>query len=235
MTALSSPTDFAGTVYIGWRKDTTPLTHVRLTLQSIVIQNPLKPVKPVSPKTCSTANTPCTTDAACPSGELCYGVGPSPGWYMDAALNGEWQRLNNLEDIISGTEIPQDLVFDQYLQASDAVRLIAKGKSKECLDTMYGKSLPTDLDEQGLAKGANCLFSVARDAGTFDVSYGGPDFGGGVGGSKDYETLSVGGAGGHCSTTTSALCVGDADCPSGETCTITGGSYSLKYRIERLP
>ena len=61
-----------------------------------------------------------------------------------------------------------------------------------------------------------------------------PDFGSG-GSSTDYETISVGGQGGHCSATTAQLCVVDADCPSGETCVETGGAYSLRYRIETVP
>ncbi len=45
--------------------------------------------------------------------------------------------------------------------------------------------------------------------------------------------LDVGGAGGSCSATMSRLSLGDDDCPSGETCVVTGGSYRLHYTISR--
>jgi len=48
-----------------------------------------------------------------------------------------------------------------------------------------------------------------------------------------YVTSSIGGAGGSCSATMSRLCLGDADCPSGETCVVIGGSYRLHYTIRR--
>ena len=51
----------------------------------------------------------------------------------------------------------------------------------------------------------------------------------------DYETVSTGGEGGNCSMSTALQCVVDGDCPSGETCVTTGGAFSLRYRIERLP
>jgi len=51
----------------------------------------------------------------------------------------------------------------------------------------------------------------------------------------DYETVSSGGEGGNCSTSTTLTCVVDDDCPSGEMCQTTGGAFSLRYRIERLP
>lgn len=40
---------------------------------------------------------------------------------------------------------------------------------------------------------------------------------------------------GHCSLTTTMLCVFDEDCPASEGCTIVGSAYNLHYRIERLP
>src|SRR6266446_10610823 len=43
--------------------------------------------------------------------------------------------------------------------------------------------------------------------------------------------LDVGGAGGSRSATMSRLSLGDDDCPSGETCVVTGGSYRLHYTI----
>ena len=49
-----------------------------------------------------------------------------------------------------------------------------------------------------------------------------------------YVTPSIGGDGGTCSTTTSQLCVVDADCPMGETCNVTGGAFKLHYTITKL-
>src|SRR5262249_9144711 len=49
-------TSFAGTIVAGWRKDPTPLTHVRVTIQKLIILNALKPAVPV--------------------------VRPAEGWYM---------------------------------------------------------------------------------------------------------------------------------------------------------
>lgn len=235
MTSPKQPTEFAGTILVGWAKDTTPLTHVRVTLQSLKVNNPVRSSTVISPKTCSTANTACATNADCPMGEFCLGIGQAKGWYLDSSVNGEWQSFVNLDDLDAGDEITENLVYDQYLAAGDDVHIVAQAKSQECIDLMYGKSLHQDLSEQGLGKGANCLFSASREAGVVDVAYAGPDFGGGVGGSTDYDTPSTGGQGGHCSMTTGTLCVGNGDCPLGETCAITGGSFNLKYRIERLP
>ena len=63
------PTGFAGTIFAGWLRDPTPLTHVRVTLQSIEINNPLKPKVPVAPKTCSATGPSCSTDADCTNPE----------------------------------------------------------------------------------------------------------------------------------------------------------------------
>jgi hypothetical protein len=48
----------------------------------------------------------------------------------------------------------------------------------------------------------------------------------------DYVTQVTDGDGGACSTTTQ-MCVVNADCPSGETCVTTGGSYRLQYTIRK--
>jgi hypothetical protein len=99
---------------------------------------------------------------------------------------------------------------------------------------MYGKSLATDLAVLGFGKGIGCLASEARNPGQIDLAYPGPDFGAGTSGTMAYETVSMGGVGGHCSTSADLLCTVDADCPSGETCATTGGAFGLRYRIERL-
>ncbi len=109
---------------------------------------------------------------------------------------------------------------------------------------MLGKSLGSDLAQFGLTRGLDCLTSRGHASfggsrsyfpGTIDETYPGPDFGAGMTGTMDYAVTSTGGDAGHCSLTTSMLCVYDEDCPSSESCTIVGGAYDLQYRIERLP
>ena len=230
------PTGFAATIFAGWLNDPTPLTHVRVTVNALVVNNALQLVTPVAPKTCSsTTSQACNTAADCPSGEVCLGVGPVKSWVMQTAINGEWQELTGLDVVNGGDVIPQALVYDQYLPATGAVHLEATGAAHECVDTMYDKSLATDIAEIGFTKGLACLNSIAHRPGTLDLTYTAPDFGAGGGGSMDYETVSSGGEGGSCSATPSSLCVVDADCPSGETCNTTGGAFSLRYRIERIP
>jgi hypothetical protein len=229
------PTGYAGTIVAGWLHDPTPLTHVRVTTQALVINNALQPATPVAPKGCSISNTSCNSSADCPSGESCWGADPVKSWVLQAAVNGEWQFLSGLDVVNTGDVIPQTVVYDQYLPASAAVHLEMNGASHECVDTLYGKSLAVDLGNFGFVKGLNCLNSTAHVPGTIDVTYPGPDFGAGPGGSADYETTSVGGAGGHCSLTTALTCLVSDDCPSGETCVTTGGAFTLRYRIERLP
>jgi len=76
------------------------------------------------------------------------------------------------------------------------------GAAHECVDTMYAKSLAADIAQLGLNKGLACLNSVAHRPGTIDLTYAAPDFGGGGSGTTDYETVSTGGEGGNCSTST---------------------------------
>ncbi|HLK10239.1 MAG TPA: hypothetical protein VKW76_02555 [Candidatus Binatia bacterium] len=228
------PTGFAGTIEAGWRRDPTPLTHVRVTLDAVEIDNALQPLVPSVPKTCSVSGTPCSTAADCPSGESCLGMGPVKSWRLQAAVNGQWQELGNLSSVGTGDVIAEGLTYDQYLPAGGQVHLLANGNAQECIDNLYGQSLATDLTQLGFSKGVACLATEAYDPGTVDVTYAGPDFGAGPG-STSYAMVSVGGRGGHCSATTSQLCVLDRDCPSGETCATTGGAYTLHYTITRLP
>jgi hypothetical protein len=199
------------------------------------------------------ADTDCRppTCPSCASDETCLGVGPVDAWAMQAAMNGEWQRLTGLEHVTTPTTasdpplvIPQSLVYDQFLPAGASVRIQSHGVSKECVDTMLGKSLGTDLGELGLTKGLDCLtdrshvgFGGSRSysPGNVDETYPSPEFGAGMTGTMDYAVQSTGGHAGHCSTTTDMLCVWDEDCPASETCTVVGGAYTLHYRIERLP
>jgi hypothetical protein len=227
------PTGFAGTLFAGWKGDPSPLSHVRLTLDSVVIHNALQPVTPVAPLTCSESGGPCAADADCPSGEVCTGVGPVKSWVLQASVDGEWQEFPGLESVDSGDEIPLGLVYDEYLPPDGELHLLAQGRSHECIDALYGKSLGVDVQQLGLGKGIACLASEARDPGEVDVTYPGPDFGAGAG-TMSYETASLGGVGGHCAAMTGLLCTGDDDCP-GDSCVVTGGAFSLRYHIDRLP
>lgn len=280
------PNGFAGTIFAGWRRDTTPVTHVRVSVQALEVKHPLKPAVPIAPKTCSATGPSCSTDAdctdperptctylgntltvcqrpctdnddcrppacsTCGASDTCLGTGPVESWAMQAGVDGEWQRLTGLESVTQPTSaggsfvIPQTLVYDQFLPASGSLRIQAHGVSKECVDSMLGKSLGTDLAELGLTRGLDCLTSRGHtgfggsrsyDPGRLDQTYAGPDFGAGVTGSMDYVVPSVGGHAGQCSLSTDMLCVFDEDCPPAETCTIVGSAYNLHYRIERLP
>ena len=227
------PTGYAATLEAGWLEDPTPLTHVRTTVTAVVVENALQPAVPSVPRRCSSSDTPCNVTADCPSGESCFGRGPVKQWRGQVGVNGEWAEFAGLDDVDSGETFPQSIVFDQYLPASASLHLEATTRSHECIDSMYGKSLADGLVELGFNKGVLCLATNARDPGAIDVTYAAPDFGSG-GSSATYHTVSVGGAGGHCSVTSGQLCTVDADCP-GESCVVTGGVYGLEYQIEKLP
>ena len=83
--------------------------------------------------------------------------------------------------------------------------------------------LGVDVIEAGFAASSEGDFDLTLDAATLPAP----------GKSAPYVTQSVGGAGGSCSTSTGQLCLTDADCPSGETCAVTGGAYRLHYTIRR--
>jgi len=78
----------------------------------------------------------------------------------------------------------------------------------------------------------NCLEAERHDVGELDVTLPASGFPA-CRRSVSYVTQSIGGDGGQCSSTSSQLCLTNADCPSGETCTVTGGSYKLHYTIAR--
>src|SRR5207247_284288 len=121
----------------------------------------------VAPKTCSShTDQPCDTVADCPNGESCFGVGPVKSWVLQAAINGEWQELTGLDIVNTSDVVPQALVYDQYLPATGVVHLEAAGAAHECVDTLYGKSLGTDLAAGGFTKGLMCLNATAPPPGT---------------------------------------------------------------------
>jgi len=228
------PTGFAGSIWAGWANDPTPMTHVRVHVTGAVIRNALQRVQPISPKACGDGSA-CDTDADCSaSGDACMGAGAIKAWQLQVGVDGEWTELPGLESVSTGDVVPEEIVYDQYLPRHGALRLQLDGVARECITTMFGKSLLTDIQELGLGIGIECLNSTEHSVGTIDVSYPGPDFGSNGSGS-DYETVTSGGEGGACSTTTDQACVVDADCPGIESCVTQGGAAALRYRIEKLP
>jgi hypothetical protein len=231
------PTGFAGRFVAGWNVKAAPLTHVRVTVSAILVANDLMRAAPLVPRTCEIAGTPCDTAADCPAGEHCWGEGPVHGWGGQVAVNGEWRRFSgsDLDTVADGDVIGQAITYDQYLAPDGELRVQADAFSRECINTRYGQSLASGLDRLGLQKGIICIGAdESHSGGAIDEMYAAPDFGSGPFGTQTYETESSGGEGGHCSVTTSTLCVVDDDCP-GETCTTTGGAFRLRYTIEKVP
>ena len=230
------PTGFAGRLVAGWNDKHASLTHVRVTVSAILVENDLMRATPVVPRTCSTADTPCATDGDCPAGESCFGEGPVEGWAGQSAANGEWRRFTGaaLDRVRDGDVIAQSTTWDEYLASDGKLRVQADAYAKDCIDTAYGHPLSEGVAHLGLVKGILCLGSgTSHPAGKIDVTYPGLDFGAGSG-TQTYETESTGGEGGRCSITTDTLCVVNEDCPSGETCATTGGAFRLRYTIEKV-
>jgi hypothetical protein len=223
-------------IVAGWRGDATPMTRLRVDVTALEIVNPLKPLTPAIPakKRCSVTTTQDCSATACPSGETCLTLGgPIPGWQVFLEVNGNWQELANLGAVTAATTVPQTLRYDLALPAGAALRLHATGKSLDCREAqLYDQSLARDLSLYGLTDGATCLNASSHDVGHFDVAYSDADFGSN-GSSMSYVTPVMGGEGGACSITTGQLCLMDADCPSGETCIVTGGSFKLHYTITK--
>ncbi len=209
-TGQGLPTGYAATIFAGWENaGAGDLTHVRVTVQKVAITNGLHPAQPV--------------------------VTNVKTWRLQTAINGEWQAFQGLDSVSTGDTIAENLVWDQYLHANDAVHLLTNGVSRICIDTMFGKDLRTDVLEIGAEGTINCLLTNGQnpDPGQIDVTYPGPDFGAGSG-AQSYDTPSEGASGGACSATTSQQCATDQDCPGGETCEGSGTAYTLSYKIERL-
>ena len=230
------PSMVGKTIFTGWRRERTPVTPLVVHVTAIDILNPLKPAQPALPekKRCSVTVTQDCGATPCPAGESCLTLGgPTAGWETFVEVNGEWKKLAGLEAILAPGTVPQDLSFDLALPAGGTLHLHTSGRSLGCREgELYGMSLGRTLQLYGLTDGPACLQADSHDAGEVDVTFAGPDFGSG-GGSMTYATQGTGGAGGTCSSTTAQLCLTDADCPGGETCSVTGGSFRLHYTISR--
>jgi hypothetical protein len=226
---------FVATV-AGWRRDPTPMTRLRVQVTAIDILNPLKPLHPAvaAKQRCSVTTDRDCSATPCPEGERCLSLGgPVPGWAVYLEVNGTWQKLAGLEAGLAPARVPQALRFDVALPPDGALHLHATGRSLDCRETLYGMSLSRILALYGIADdGPACLLADSHEIGELDLVYPAPDFGS-AGHSADYVTQSVGGEGGSCTGAPGQLCLGDADCPAGDTCVVTGGPYRLHYTITR--
>jgi hypothetical protein len=231
------PSTVGKTIFAGWRRDPTPMTHLRVNVDAVEIVNALKPVTPAVPlkQRCSVTTSQDCSVNACPVGESCLSLGgPTPGWEIFLEVNGDWRKVAGLAGVAAPTVVPEKLSYDLALPATGTLNLHATGHSLGCLEAqLYDQSLQRDLMLYGLTDGATCLADGSHNPGALNLSFTGPDFGSG-GSSLAHVTQTVGGAGGFCSATTTQPCLTSADCPIPETCDGSGGSYKLHYTIRKL-
>ena len=184
---------------------------------------------------CSETSTQDCSATPCPPGETCRTFGGTiPGWEVFLEANGNWQKLAGLDGIVAPATVPQSLLYEEAVPTTGGIlRLHATGHSLDCRESVYGMSIRRDAEIFGPTDTLACLLNAAsHDVGDLEVMLPAATLPA-RGQSDSYVTQSVGGEGGSCSTTASQLCLTDADCPSGETCTVTGGSYRLHYTISR--
>ena len=185
------PTGFAATLLAGWRHaPSSPLVHLRVVVDGVVVNAPLK--------------TPLT------------GLPVPAGWTAQASVNGEWQEIGGLGGV-SGASTGQLLAtpatFEQYVPRSGGISIKVDAASTNCVNTLFAKSLLTDLIGFGfnpadqstlpgaLARGLACLSAEERDAGSVELSFQAPTFG------VSETAYSV---------------------------TSSNGAYTLRFRIERV-
>jgi len=149
------PTGFAATLLAGWQQaPASPLVHIRVAFDGVVVNDALKTPLP--------------------------GLGVPAGWKMEANVNGEWQEVGGLGAVTAssaGQFTATPAAFDMFVPRSGAVTLHADAASGNCVDTMFGQSLLTDLARLGFQLGLECLGAIERDAGSVEVSFAAPKFG----------------------------------------------------------
>jgi len=247
------PNVFAQQILASWKGDKTKLTHVQVKLSKLTVNNPLKPLTPVihnctNPMGGALTSTQCLQDSDCPTGSHCDIV-DAPGWGEYGQVNGDWIQFAGLDQLGARNQkhpptyplaISQKFKFDEYVAADGTIHIATTGHSLNCIDTLYGQNLIVGLDMYGITLGADCLLNgMDANPGRIDVSFAGPDFTTPSGTPTTCTpsgtlvtctTTSTGGDGGTC--TSGALCISDADCPTGETCTVTSGAFSLTYTLQ---
>jgi hypothetical protein len=206
--------------------------------------------------TCAATGKACNVNGDCKSTDFCQGGstcvgGPAPGWRVWGEVNGDWVELAGLGTIGAAAPfaappyaapatpftIKENFKFDEYLPSNGSLHIKVSGRSLNCENvTLFGQNLKDNLKKLSLIPGADCLLAVSHDPGTYDMTYSGPNFGtSGPGAPMTFDVPSDGGDAGTCSVTTSRLCIADGDCPSGETCNVTGGAFRLHYTVAVLP
>src|SRR5882672_1318201 len=160
------PTGFAATLLAGWQQaPASPMVHLRVTIDGIVVNNALKPVVPRVP-------TPA-------------------GWKMQTNVNNDWQEIGGLDLVAAGSAglfIPTSGAYDLFMPRSTPLNIHADAASAGCVDTLFGHSLLEDLFRFGftgnpstlpgaLQLGLTCLSATELDAGSIDVTYTAPGFG----------------------------------------------------------
>jgi hypothetical protein len=203
------------------------------------------------PGTCAGTGKACHSNRECKPTDFCTGAsrcigGVTPGWRVWGEVNGDWAELVGFSQI--GTQPPfqsppytqpstplvlkQKAKFDEYAPADGSIHIKVSGRSFNCLNSVFGHNLKDLLGFYGVTAGASCLLNGgSHDPGTVDITLNGPDFGG----SGTFSVASSGANAGTCSATTNQLCVSSVDCPSGETCNVTGDAFTLAYTVKVFP
>jgi hypothetical protein len=201
--------------------------------------------------TCAATDKACHSNKDCKPTDFCTGAslcigGVTPGWRVWGEVNGDWVELAGFSQV--GTQPPfqsppytrpstplvlkQKAKFNEYVPADGTIHIKVSGRSFNCLNSVFGHNLKDLLGFYGVTAGADCLLNGgSHDPGTVDITLTGPDFGG----SGTFSVPSSGADAGTCSATTNRLCVGDADCPGGESCNVTGDAYTLAYTVKVFP
>ena len=215
---------------------------------------------PCQSGSCAATGKACHANSECKPTDFCNGAGRclggiTPGWEIWAEVNGDWVKLTGLNAVGASAPftappyapasqpIAQKFKFDEFVPSDGSLHIATTGHSLTCVDTFYGRNLIDGLNTFGLTTGAACLLtSTATDhnPGRVDVTHSGTGFAAHMGSTTTCTTsgklttcsaVSTGGSAGTCSST-ARLCVADTDCPTSETCNITGGGFALGYTIQ---
>src|SRR5205823_2182129 len=103
------------------------------------------------------------------------------------------------DDLVAPGSFPLQSSFDQYLPPDGALHLQVSGTSRQCIDTVFGKAIKTDLKELMFQGTVDCLetFNQPHDPGSIEMTWKGPDFGA-SGGAAPLTLDGAGPSGGFC-------------------------------------